>query len=453
MEARPSRGFIGAALGAVVVVMLLLAIGAGDPDGHRLKFTVGNATGLIRGFDVRLSGEPVGNVAKVELREDYKVDVEVELDEVAWPLPTDTTFRLRQGGTIKFSDRYIEIVRGRATSTFPDGGVVPAARFVNPVEFDDVLNAFPKDTRTDLETLLENGAGAAPGVQRELGRALRNGADAATATSAVVRQLADDSRALDVLVRSAAGVSEAAAAANPGLSELVDTAARTFTAVATRSADLGRTLEQAPATLRAARATAGRVDVTLETARRVTDALAPAVAPLRSVSTPLRSTLRTVKDIGPDATRTLRTLDRAAPRLTTLSDKVTKPLLPSVEKIGEQAAVQVGCLRPFSPEIGGLAVNWATLWGAAGDSMDKIFRAQVGLVPYPNETTVSSGTVSKLLPAGALRMAFPRPPGQLVNKPWFQPQCGITEDALDISKDPEATGFDPMSKKIVELGG
>jgi hypothetical protein len=212
-------------------------------------------------------------------------------------------------------------------------------------------------------------------------------------------------------------------------------------------------LAATPATLRTARATAASVDTALLAARELTDRLHPAVGPLRDLGRPVTSLLGTVDRVGPSATLTLSTLGTAAPGLTRFLDKAADPALPLVQRVATQADPQVGCIRPFSPEIAGLATNWATLWGAVGDDHDAYFRAQVGLVPYPNEIPVDSGTVSKALPAGALRMAFPRPPGQLVNKPWFQPQCGITKDALDASKDPEAQAFDPLSKKIIDLGG
>jgi hypothetical protein len=47
-------------------------------------------------------------------------------------------------------------------------------------------------------------------------------------------------------------------------------------------------------------------------------------------------------------------------------------------------------------------------------------------------------------PAQAIKMfpgthyAFPNPPGNLAGQPWFQPQCGVTADALDPAKDHEA---------------
>ncbi|WP_354699675.1 hypothetical protein DSM112329_05396 [Paraconexibacter sp. AEG42_29] len=446
----PRPAAIGVGLLVLVVLVVVLS---GGSSGHRLEMTVPGATGVIKGFDVRMAGVPVGTVESVDLTDDYKAKIVLDIDDEAWPLPSDSVFSLRQAGTIHFSDRYVQVDRGKATDSLADGADIPASRFVNPVEFDTVFNTFDGRTRKDLTALLGTAGQAAPLVARNLPRALVDGPRAARSTSAILRQLGDDPAALDVLLRSTAAVTRSAATANPRLGALVENAGQTFEAVASRSRQLGTVLAEAPSTLAAARGTAGRVDTTLRAAQKLTDRLDPGVDAVRAISPRLTSLLRTVVAVGPDARGALSTLGGAAPSLNGLIDRVEKPLLPQVESIGNEAAKQLACIRPYSPEIGGLAVNWATLWGAAGDSQDKIFRAQVGAVPYPNEIPVSSGTLASVLPKGALRMAFPRPPGQLVNKPWFQPQCNITADSLDINKDPEATAFDPLSKKIIDLDG
>ena len=245
-------------------------------------------------------------------------------------------------------------------------------------------------------------------------------------------------------------MSQAIADADPGLGELIGGAENTFSAVASRSEDLQSALSQAPGTLSAARTTAGHVDTTLRNARALTDRLEPGVARLQRLSSPLNHLLRTITRVGPDARSTLATLGNATPELDHLLDRARDPLMGQVESISEQAAPQVGCIRPYSPELAGTAGTWAAFWGT-GDKKDKFFRAQVGFHPTMNETPVDVATYQRLLPKGSLDFAFPRPPGEIVDQPWFQPQCGITEDALDPSKDPEAQAIDPMSKKLIDF--
>ena len=54
----------------------------------------------------------------------------------------------------------------------------------------------------------------------------------------------------------------------------------------------------------------------------------------------------------------------------------------------------------------------------------------------PGTPLNSAQTVA--LSFGGMHYAMPRPPGLNAGQPWFVPQCGVTADALNPSKDPEA---------------
>jgi hypothetical protein len=126
----------------------------------------------------------------------------------------------------------------------------------------------------------------------------------------------------------------------------------------------------------------------------------------------------------------------ATPSLNPLLQRAAT-LMHDIASIGKQATTELDCIRPYAPDIAGFASNWADFlsWG---DAKDRVIRAQVqNLTPAPvNIVGYDSATAAKLFPG--LRYAFPRPPGESAGQPWFQPQCGITKDALDPSKDPEA---------------
>jgi hypothetical protein len=145
--------------------------------------------------------------------------------------------------------------------------------------------------------------------------------------------------------------------------------------------------------------------------------------------------LGTLVQVGPDARDTLATARRATPALNPLLRKATAQL-PQVESIGRQAAEQLSCLRPYSPEIASFFSNWGD-FASGTDGRDKFFRANV-LVPTPVATNVSpynSAEALKLFPGTVY--GFPRPPGQAAGQPWFQPQCGVGPDTLDATKDGE----------------
>jgi hypothetical protein len=115
----------------------------------------------------------------------------------------------------------------------------------------------------------------------------------------------------------------------------------------------------------------------------------------------------------------------------------------------------VACLRPYTPELGGALV------GAGGahqnyDVVDPKLNPEIvkyvgpvradgrveqhGLraMPMVSEASAEKPTDSaQFAKISGKLYAFPRPPGLNAGKPWFIPECGITQDALDPSKDPE----------------
>ncbi len=100
----------------------------------------------------------------------------------------------------------------------------------------------------------------------------------------------------------------------------------------------------------------------------------------------------------------------------------------------------MNCLRPYAPELAGNMATWAG-WNKNFDRGGHYARtyplqAHPMLTPglAPNSQTITT------LFKNRLNYAMPRPPGLNAGTPWFIPECGITKDALDASKDPEGAG-------------
>jgi hypothetical protein len=122
-------------------------------------------------------------------------------------------------------------------------------------------------------------------------------------------------------------------------------------------------------------------------------------------------------------------------------------MLGDVQSILTDATPMLECLRPYTPELAGVAVNWNSwvskyfpvktqLGRQHPGGQDHYARVLIVASPtsdhaYPKDTP----STSQLL-LGKI-YAMPRPPGLGVDKPWFLPQCGVTEDALNAAKDPE----------------
>ena len=442
-QARRILAPIGLALVALAVVIL---VASGGRSGHHVFVTVPDATDALAGQDIRAAGQNVGTIASITpVQRGRAVRIDLEIGNAAWPLPSGTQFALKWGGTISYDNRYVALTRGQGGgATIRDGETIPAAAFATPVEFDQLINTFTPKVRRDVKALIRRGGVTFSVAQPNLRRAIDAGSPALTQASYVLRDLDANESALDTLVRSTDGVVNAVQAANPGVGQLVSSAATTFNAVATQATQLQSTLTAAAPTLIDARATLAHANRTLSAAGVLAARLAPGVDQVRQIAAPLDSVLGTLVRVGPSAVATLRTARQATPDLNPLLVKATN-LLPELASIGRQSVTQIGCIRPYTPDIIAFFSNWGD-WLSPTDGTDRYGRANAEtLLPAGNNASnLNSGQAAQLYPG--LRYGFPRPPGYNAGQPWFLPQCGAGPSALDPTKDPEARQYSPLDQ-------
>ncbi|TMD93984.1 MAG: MCE family protein [Chloroflexi bacterium] len=152
---------VGSVLGAA-----LLATGfvvsknglVGTWDYH-VKVRVADADGLIEGNRVAVAGVPAGRILDLQIA-DHSAILTLGITTDVRPLLSDTTTSIRPKGLA--GERFIELVPGTKGAPVADYGTLSSAT-VNPVEVEDVLNAFDAPTRAGLQSFLTDlGAGMAP---------------------------------------------------------------------------------------------------------------------------------------------------------------------------------------------------------------------------------------------------------------------------------------------------
>jgi len=441
-----SRVAAGLLVVGLAVVTFALVAGGGGAERHPLSVVVPEATNVVEGQYVRSAGSNVGQVTKLTpISGGRAARIDLELDDEVWPLPAGSRMVLRWGGTASYSNRYIDLRRGRpGGAPVVRDGRFPASAFSVPVEFDKLLRAFDAPLRKDVRRFLDT---AGPTLERSrtgLRRTLTEAPGAVEQAGWVLRDLDAERYKLRALVRSTDNVLSAVQRARPGLRTLLGGAAGTFDAIASRAASLQLSLDRAPRMLSVTRRTLARTDRTLDLATTVTRRIAPGVGQLRRISKPLDDTLRTVVRVGPDARGTLDTLRRAVPEVDPLLARV-EGLSPRLGNIGKQSVENLKCIRPYAPSLASFFSNWGD-FHSHDDGRDKLIRAQVqNYLPAPTNTSVlNSGQAAKLFPG--LEFGFPRPPGTNAGQPWFLPECGAGPDALDPDKDPEARPFNQVFK-------
>jgi virulence factor Mce-like protein len=237
---------------------------------------------------VRVDGIDVGNVQSVTLEPGARTSV-VKL------LITDSAVHLHLDAraAIKFrtllgANMEIDLDPGSPSAPPLAGATIPLSRTTVQTEFDDLLSIFrgnaPAAMRTDLAQLSSALQGQAAG--RLIDRLAPSLQSVPAGLSAIQGELPND---LQNLIGASASTVRSIGADRATLEELVGGAQQTFATAAGQAAQLGQTLDRAPAAMDATVAVSGAIDRTLPELNSLSDALVPgakALAPAALAARP-----------------------------------------------------------------------------------------------------------------------------------------------------------------------
>lgn len=145
---------IGAATVLVVIVAVFLAYNANNGlpfvPTYGVWLELPNASNLVTGNEVRIGGDRVGIIDKIEPQTHENGSVtarlHVKLETNVKPLPTDSTVIVRPRSTIGL--KYVQVTPGLSSRGIPEGGTLPLKQATpRPVEFDDFFSMFDEPTR------------------------------------------------------------------------------------------------------------------------------------------------------------------------------------------------------------------------------------------------------------------------------------------------------------------
>lgn len=413
---------------------------------HHVRVAFPSAVNVVKGLDVQVDGFDVGKISDVRL-EDGQAIVELGIkDERFWPLRAGTVATLRWPTPAGSGTRKVDLVPAATGPRLPEGGIISGRDVRTPVEVDQVFDTFDEDTRAHVRSALRNTVQTVAPRVTAVRKALKDFGPAVDGYRDVSTDLSQDTNALRILLRSTGGLSAELAPRERQISNVVDVAAATLETFADKSDEVGQTLEGLPPTLSQTKTTLARLDTSTGVLTKLVDDIRPGsakVAALADAAVPTLAALRPTARMGAQVANTLR---QAAPPITTAL-RTTTPMLGDIRSILTDATPMLECLRPYTPELAGVAVNWNSWVSNYTPTKGQEARAhQGGQDHYARVLIVGSPTTVHAYPKDTpstsqlllgKKYAMPRPPGLGADKPWFLPQCGVTEDSLNASKDPE----------------
>lgn len=319
--------------------------GAGKPVVYA-EFN--DASPIIEGNDVKMSGVQVGVVESIEVR-DGKALLGLRLEDAALPLHSDATATIRPVSLL--GERYVALDRGSPTEPELDGDLIPVSQTGQATDLDEVLSAIDEPTGEGLAALVTTLGEGVRGQGKEVDQALAALEPAMRQTDQVARILREHNALLTSLVDRVEPVA-ASLAADDGrrLDRLVDSTELLLRAAADNRAALEDSLVRLPTTLAKAQRTLSRLSGVSEATTPTLASLRPLTSDLSEVSAELR-----------------RFAASADPALASL-----QPVLRHADRLLEEAAPTVRALGPAARDLRGVAREVRPLAMKLTDNLDNV---------------------------------------------------------------------------------
>jgi phospholipid/cholesterol/gamma-HCH transport system substrate-binding protein len=349
---------------AIIAVVLL-----GAPGGsYQVKAQFENASQLVKGNLVQVSGMPAGKVEDIRLTPDGQAELTLSIDDEYAPLRRGTLATVRQASLSGVANRYIDLrLPGSREPSIPDGGTIAQESTTTAVDLDEIFNTLDEPTRKDLQRLLKglDAQHAGQGEQMNAGLLYLN--PSLSASSRMFRELNADSKLLERFVVSSSQLVTDLAERRDDVAGLVDNLATTTNAIGSEQEALASSVEQLPPFMR-------RANTTFLNLRAALDDLEPLVDDSKPVAKKLRPFLAELRPLARDARPTFQDLSRLlkAPgggndlidltngqiplRDVAVNDveengKERPGAFPASTEALEKATPQVGYIRPYTVDL------------------------------------------------------------------------------------------------------
>lgn len=419
------------------VFMLWLGGGISAPGKkYEIKAVLPTAASLVKGSRVTMSGAEVGKVTEVR-REGLGALVKLQLTRKSvYPLPADSTIRLRQHTPV--GENYVSIDPGHSRTTLPEGSTLPMRQAGDFVDVDQVLSTLSGPTQQRARDLFRATGAALDGRGDDLNTVVGGLTGTINPTADVVHIAHTDRRQVADLVqqlgRLTAGVGERDAA----IRTIATEGLQSVRAIGDKDAGLRRLLDELPATL-------DQVRTTSTTVGRVTDRAQPVLANLATALRQVRPAVRSLQPAAQEGRGVVKELGAAAPSLTRTLARLralappTIKALPELKKMFCQLNPTVRYLRPYTKDVAAFIVGM----GSSANSYDAIGHV-IRLIPVVSENELAnlpdqvSQDMFKLLRTGLI--------GKMSSQLTFYPIPKPGEAGKTARDLPVATGPDSVSK-------
>jgi phospholipid/cholesterol/gamma-HCH transport system substrate-binding protein len=343
-----------AAVAIVIVAVFVIALGGGS--SYQVHAIFQNASQIVNGDLVQVSGNSIGTVSNISLTPNGQADLTLDITNSTYqPLYAGTLATVRAVSLTGIANRYVELRMPPAGAPkIADGGRIPTQNTTSAVDFDELFNTLNGPTRKALQNVIQGSALEYQGQGKLANTAWQYLNPAIASSSMLFAELnRNTSQFTNFIVKTANLVTDISKRSTD-LSGLVSHLSSTTGALARQRTALGQSIQRLPGFLALA-------DTTFVDLRTALDDLTPLVNDTKPVAPKLQKLLVQLKPLAQDAVPTVRDLSRIVNRSGANNDltdlvKLAVPLEASTVK---QVNVN-GKLRPGAFPQATTALNQTT---------------------------------------------------------------------------------------------
>jgi phospholipid/cholesterol/gamma-HCH transport system substrate-binding protein len=315
---------IVAVLIAAVAIAIVLLAGGGK---YTVQADFADASQIVKGDYVQVSGRPVGSVTAINLTRDGHARLTLKIDGSFAPLRHGTQLTVRAASLSGIANRYVDLRLGPANAAkYPKGSVIPTSATTSAVDLDQIFNTFGPKQRKALQDVIQGSASQYAGreAQARLGWAYLN--PSISSTTALFGELNRDTASFTRYLVSTSHLVGDIAQRRDDLAGLVDHLATTTNAIARPSQALAHAVQKLPPFMR-------RANTTFVNLRSTLDDLKPLVDESKPVAKRLRPLLAALRPLAQDARPTVHDLTNIVSRKGKANDliELTRDAVPLAE--------------------------------------------------------------------------------------------------------------------------
>ena len=290
-----------AAIGVALIAVVVILLSGGSDYTVRADFL--NASQIVTGDLVQVSGNPIGTVSKIGLTKNGEAQLTLDISNKAYaPLRRGTTATVRELSLSGIASRYVNLQLGSPNGPeISSGGVIGTASTTSEVDLDEIFNTLNGPTRKGLQDVFLGSASQYKNASKMAQKAwvYLNPAIASSAT--LFSELNRNTDQFTNFLVKTSGLVTDVAQRSSDLSGLIQHLSTTTQALASESTPLGQSLQQLPGFMRLANTTFVNLRSALDDLTPLVDASKPVAPKLQKLLVQLRplaeNSVPTVRDL------------------------------------------------------------------------------------------------------------------------------------------------------------